>query len=70
MNKRDNETFLQLAERLLTPENMTEYGLQENYFLRFCMTQITAQAAEMMPHRVLISRLIINLKYLLSVFHT
>lgn len=35
MNKKDNETFLQFAERLLTPENITEYGLQEIYFLLF-----------------------------------
>lgn len=48
---------------LLEKQNM----YRKNYFLRFCKTQITAQTAEIMPHRVLISRLIINLKYLLSV---
>lgn len=35
MIKNNNETFLQFAKRLLTPENMTEYGLQEIYKLLF-----------------------------------
>ena len=43
----------------------TKICTAKNYFLRFCKTQITAQTAEIMPHRVLISRLG-NLKYLLS----
>lgn len=33
--KQNNETFLQFAERLLTPENITEYGLQEIYRMLF-----------------------------------
>ena len=35
MIKNNNETFLQFAKRLLTPENITEYGLQEIYRLLF-----------------------------------
>ena len=35
MIKKNNETFLQFAKKLLTPENITEYGLQEIYRLLF-----------------------------------
>lgn len=35
MIKKNNESFLQFAERLLTPENITEYGLQKIYYLLF-----------------------------------
>lgn len=35
MIKKNNETFLQFAKRLLTSENIAEYGLQEIYRLLF-----------------------------------
>lgn len=35
MIKQTNETFLQFAKRLLTPDNITEYGLVEIYHMLF-----------------------------------